>query len=116
MMKTRILSTLALLLMAVTGVYADTEAPAASYVLQNQDGNVAFYLVEEASQPTVGAYHAYLTVDSSVKAFGLGEGETAIRSLQAEGEGSVIYNLSGQRVQKTQRGIYVVNGKKVVRK
>ena len=101
----------------LTGVYADTEAPAASYVLQNQNGNVAFYLVEEAaSQPTVGAYHAYLTVDSSVKAFGLGEGETAIRSLQADGEGSVIYNLSGQRVQKTQRGIYVVNGKKVVRK
>ena len=100
----------------LTGVYADTEAPAASYVLQNQDGNVAFYLVEDVSQPTVGAYHAYLTVDSSVKAFGLGEGETAIRSLQADGEGSVIYNLSGQRVQKTQRGIYVVNGKKVVRK
>ena len=98
----------------LTGVYADTQAPVASYVLQNQGGNVAFYLVEDGAQPTAGANHAYLTVASGVKAFFLGEVETAIQSLQAAGEGRAIYNLSGQRVQKAQRGVYVVNGKKVV--
>ena len=98
----------------LTGVYADTKAPVASYVLQNQGGNVAFYLVEDGAQPTAGANHAYLTVASGVKAFFLGEVETAIQSLQAAGEGRAIYNLSGQRVQKAQRGVYVVNGKKVV--
>ena len=98
----------------LTGVYADTQAPVASFVLQNQGGNVAFYLVEDGAQPTAGANHAYLTVASGVKAFFLGEVETAIQSLQAAGEGRAIYNLSGQRVQKAQRGVYVVNGKKVV--
>lgn len=98
----------------LTGVYADTQAPVASYVLQNQGGNVAFYLVEDGAQPTAGANHAYLTVASGVKAFFLGEVETAIQSLQAAGEGRAIYNLSGQRIQKAQRGVYVVNGKKVV--
>ncbi len=98
----------------LTGVYADTQAPVASYVLQNQGGNVAFYLVEDGAQPTAGANHAYLTVASGVKAFFLGEVETAIQSLQAAGEARAIYNLSGQRVQKAQRGVYVVNGKKVV--
>ena len=98
----------------LTGVYADTQVPVASYVLQNQGGNVAFYLVEDGAQPTAGANHAYLTVASGVKAFFLGEVETAIQSLQAAGKGRAIYNLSGQRVQKAQRGVYVVNGKKVV--
>ena len=29
-------------------------------------------------------------------------------------ENAVIYNLNGQRVDKAQKGLYIVNGKKVV--
>ena len=43
---------------------------------------------------------------------------TAIETVKtAEGidlENAVIYNLNGQRVDKAQKGLYIVNGKKVV--
>lgn len=64
----------------LTGVYADTKVPAGSYVLQEKDGNVKFYLVSagENMQPTLNPYRAYLTVpaeSAGVKAFSFG-GET----------------------------------------
>lgn len=39
---------------------------------------------------------------------------TGIASLQESEKTSVIYNIAGQRVQKAQKGLYIVNGKKVV--
>ena len=40
-------------------------------------------------------------------------GEDGISSLDAATEGAVIYDLSGRRVSKTVKGLYIVNGKKV---
>lgn len=100
----------------LTGVYADTDAPVGSFVLQNPSA-VAFYIVAEGKQPSVKANHAYLTAPAGtdeVKAFFLGDVETAIRSLQTEVENGAIYNLAGQRVVKAQKGVFVQNGRKVV--
>lgn len=41
------------------------------------------------------------------------ETSTGITSLFQDEKNAVIYNLSGQRVQKAQKGIYIVNGKKI---
>lgn len=49
---------------------------------------------------------------AGVKVFNLG-GEDGISSLDAASEGAVIYDLSGRRVSKTTKGLYIVNGKKV---
>ena len=43
----------------------------------------------------------------------IGGGEDGISSLDAASEGAVIYDLSGRRVSKTAKGLYIVNGKKV---
>ena len=100
----------------LTGVYTDTSAPVGTYVLQNQ-GEVKFYLVEAGAQPTVKAGHAYLTAPSAgVKAFGFDAIATAIAGLTptlSKGEG-VVYNLQGQQLGGLQRGINIVNGKKVL--
>lgn len=40
---------------------------------------------------------------------------TGIQNIQTAQKSNAIYNLSGQRVEKAQRGIYVINGKKVVK-
>ena len=66
---------------------------------------------------TVKAGTAYLAVPAvpnaaSVKGFLLDGTPTAIEGVEAENNTDVIYNLSGQRVQKAQRGLYIVNGKK----
>ena len=100
----------------LTGVYEATLAPVGSYVLQNLE-KVGFYKVIAGSQPTVGANRCYLTVPSSVKeAYFLNEDDaTSISEISEKTEGAeAIYNLAGQRISKMQKGINIVNGKKVL--
>ena len=65
-------------------------------------------------------FRAYFTVDSgsSVKAlsFDLDDEATAIEETLSDSplKGENIYNLAGQRISKMQRGINIVNGKKIL--
>ncbi len=96
------------------------------YLLQNHgdDGGVAFYpVVEDLSvNATLTPYHCYLKDSSAngVRGFisfpGSDNEETAIvavESEEAEGNGA-IYDLSGRRVSKAVKGVYIQNGKKVL--
>lgn len=90
-----------------------TSANKNTYVVSNNT------LYEVDSDVDVKAYRGYFTVDTTggVKNFVLdfGNGETtSIEALESETRDKVIYNLAGQRVQKAQKGIFIVNGKKVV--
>ena len=119
---------------ALTGVYdATTVIPEGSYVLQNQSGQTGFYKVEAGSEPTIGAYRAYLNAD--VVAAGVNvrlillddDSATGIDAVQNDKDAAVnVYNLNGILVRENvkasealnglQRGIYIVNGtKKVVK-
>ena len=110
----------------LTGVMTASTIPASAnnYVLQTptdgeNEGVQAFYSVD--ANFTATAYKCYLTYTGSLSAKLIGF-ETAdvdgIRSIDDEimsnGERSEIFNLAGQRVSKAQKGIYIVNGKKVV--
>ena len=88
-------------------------ANANAYVVSNST------LYQVTSDVTVKAYRGYFTVvtTNGVKNFVLdfGNGETtSIEALESETGDKVIYNLAGQRVQKAQKGVFIVNGKKVV--
>ena len=101
----------------LTGVYENTPAPVGSYVLQNLD-KVGFYLVAEGNQPTVGANRCYLTVPAAgVKAFFLNGGDaTGISGVDANVDANeAIYNIAGQRINKFQKGINIINGKKILK-
>ena len=106
----------------LTGVYADTEAPVGSYVLQNIDDKVGFYQVAAGQQPTVKANRAYLTVavpNAKVFYFTAEDAEeaTGIENINVNdnvNEG-VVYNMAGQKVNKAVKGIYIINGKKVLK-
>ncbi|MBR2154425.1 MAG: hypothetical protein IJ901_07415 [Bacteroidaceae bacterium] len=100
------------------GVTEDTEVDAGIFVLLNGAQGVGFYKTENAF--TVGANTAYISVPSGVKARFIGVEEdddataiTAIEATEAVNNG-VIYNLSGQRVVKPLKGIYIQNGKKII--
>ena len=77
-------------------------------------------LYNVTSNVAVGAYRAYFTVTSggSVKALSFDfDNETAIDTVHGSEfmiNGSEIYNLAGQRMNKLQRGVNIVNGKKVL--
>ena len=104
-----------------TGTYVDykTTANSGTYVLQKNNGDVAFYLVGESAQPTVGAYRCYMTYEAAAGApkfsLGRGEGTTSIDKAQLTIDNVVIYDLMGRKVSTMEKGgVYIVNGKKVV--
>ena len=107
-------------LVLVNDLKAATEeitADGTQYILAKMDAVVGFY--KAVSGSTIAAGKGYLVIPSQagVKAFyPFAEEETAIKSLTpalSEGEGEA-YNLAGQRVSKLQKGINIVNGKKVL--
>ena len=101
---------------ALTGVYTTTNVPADSYILWADESNpVGFY---QANSSTVAAYRAYLTADGAgARSLSIvfDDDITAINSVR----GDVVndnryYTLSGQQVAQPTKGLYIVNGKKVI--
>lgn len=103
----------------LTGVYASTSAPLNAFVLQEQEGVLGFYQVQTADIATVGANRAYLSVpeDAGVKAlfFGTATGIEEMQNSECKIQNAVVYDLQGRRVSKPQHGLYIINGKKVIR-
>ena len=99
---------------------AAVTANGSQYCLAQFDGVVGFYKVNPGLPIPAGK--AYLQVTSSAgqaKAFyGFDDDATGIETIdngKLTTDNGVIYNLAGQRLQKMQRGINVVNGKKILK-
>ncbi|MBQ6225086.1 MAG: hypothetical protein IJJ73_02105 [Bacteroidaceae bacterium] len=97
------------------GTAAPLTATGSEYVLGKANETVGFYRAEEGSAIPEGK--AYLVSTSGVKGFVLSEGgATGIINLNDNlNLDEPIYNLSGQRLQKMQKGINIVGNKKVLR-
>ena len=73
-------------------------------------------------EKSVEAGHAYLQVSNAGRAQGrylrfVGDDTTGISDVKASlTSDEVIYNLRGQRVEKPNKGLYIINGKKVILK
>ena len=101
---------------------ATTDGDYTNMILNNVDDKVGFYF---ANGQTVAANRAYLHIASSLAPDAVSESRsmvivfanetTGINMVQSE---KVIdnsyYNLSGQRVSKPTKGLYILNGKKVI--
>lgn len=103
---------------ALNGTYFNkTSLASDEYIFGTKDGELGFWKMSASSK--VGANKAYLVVPAStvgVKGFSIDfSGITGIEAIDGAQKGiDAIYNLAGQRVEKAQRGIYILNGKKVV--
>ena len=87
------------------------------YVLAQPEGEaVGFYLADKG---TIAANKAYLEIaDADVKGFTFvfgGDATGISETVNANALTGKWYNVAGQRVNKAQKGIYIVNGKKVVK-
>jgi hypothetical protein len=93
-------------------------AKARIYVLSIVDGVVGLYPAKVKEEGTVfnNANKAYLEIASAAKAIQFNfEGTTGIENVQGADAETVIYDLTGRRVQQMNAaGIYIVNGKKVL--
>ena len=97
------------------GTAAPLTATGSEYVLANEGGVAGFYPASAGS--VIPAGKAYLTDSSGVKGFTFNEeGATAITDLNGQLVNSqAIYNVAGQRLQKVQKGINIINNKKVLK-
>ena len=95
---------------------APVTADGSQYILADGNEGVAFYKAIAGS--TIAAGKGYLEFPGSdVKAYLLEEdGATGLSNLDANVNlNEAIYNVAGQRLNKVQRGINIINGKKVLK-
>ena len=101
---------------ALTGVYAETVPGEGHYILTNHGGEVGFRRTVASSK--VAAYRAYLTAASGAREFldidFSEDNVTAIKNVKVGSEDHVYYDLQGRRVLYPKKGLYIVNGKKVI--
>jgi hypothetical protein len=88
------------------------------YVLGASGESVAFFLIN-GDAPTVAKDKAYLKVPTGAGTrlsivFG-DEDTTGIQTVEKTVNDNVVYDLQGRRVAAPQKGLYIVNGKKVIK-
>ena len=115
----------------LTGKYPksakNANANAKVYTLQNGDNGVGFYLFkgQDANGATtyINGFRAWVELEANTPANALrirfaGEnhgGTTSLESSELKAQGSaLIYDLQGRRVLNPTKGMYIVNGKKMV--
>ena len=102
------------------GADEDITANGSQYILAMPEGKqVGFW--KSTPGTTIKAGKAYLEPETTgettgVKAFFFsGDDATGIANVEKTIENGIIYNLAGQRISKMQKGINIVNGKKVLK-
>ena len=90
----------------------------------NDVNSVGFYwMTTDGAAFTNGAHKAYLKILKSeftgamaVKGFAFKGTTTGVESVESNNKApQVIYDLAGRRVSKAEKGIYIINGKKVIK-
>ncbi|MBR6698879.1 MAG: bacterial Ig-like domain-containing protein [Bacteroidaceae bacterium] len=106
----------------MVGVTEDTPLTSAdnAYMLtrKKDDGSIAFRLL--ATDYTLGANKAYLKLENNARnliSVVWDDNATGIYDLseKEEVENGAIYNLAGQKLMRTQKGINIINGKLVIK-
>ncbi len=86
------------------------------YVLGKGKTNNKIGFYNLAANGTVAANKAYITAEAAVNGFVFDGEATAIESVESNTNSDAsIYDLSGRRVSKATKGIFIINGKKVIR-
>lgn len=105
---------------ALVGTYYAIDAADGNYVLQYGASGVGFYKLGASSNHVIKPFRAYLSGDENVTAAHLSivfdEGETTGIKSMDNGQLTMdnAFDLQGRRVAQPTKGLYIVNGKKVV--
>ena len=98
---------------ALTGSVGAIAPVAGSYVFSIVGGDLGFY---SFGGDELKGFKAYYVSASPVQGFKLDFGSaTAIKQAETTKAGQAIYDLSGRRVEKAVKGVYIVGGKKVIK-
>ena len=96
----------------------DVAADGTQYILAKVDGKAGFAKATPATTIPAGKGYIVIAAGSEVKAFYPFEGEdaTGIENVNVNGNdnNAAIYNVAGQKMSKLQKGINIINGRKVL--
>ena len=94
---------------------SDSNTANGVFVLATHNGTTAFY---KWNGGRLGSGRVYLPVPSSARQIIFFDEEaTGIADVKSEtATDNRCYNLNGQRVAQPQKGLYIVNGKKIIKK
>ena len=104
----------------LVGINARTQVNATAstktnYILSNETAGVGFY---KASGGYLAAHKAYLSTSSPATArdfLGFEDNTTGVEKVESAKQNiGEYYNIAGQRVAQPTKGLYIVNGKKVI--
>lgn len=106
----------------MVGVTEETELNASdnAYLLTRDKNTQAIAFRKLATTYTLGANKAYLKLENNARnliSVVWGDNATGIYDLseKEEAENGAIYNLAGQKLMRTQKGINIINGKLVIK-
>jgi len=105
---------------ALVGNYSTYTVPdTKAYVLQNQNGEIAFYPVNDA-KINIAPFRACLVPQEATSAAKIGvrfDNTTGINNISIKQQNSgALYNLAGQRVDASYKGVVISNGRKFIKK
>ena len=107
------------LLKAGTGAAVSAEAGKTKYALSVEGGKAAFKKIATSATIPVGKAYLEFAEEISAPSLSFNFGETTgideVRGKMEDVRGEY-YNLAGQRVAQPTKGLYIVNGKKVILK
>lgn len=87
----------------------------AAFILANGKHGVGFYKLSSANR-TIHGFRAFYTAPAeaqAVSAFLLEDNVTGIEEIETSADKAPIYDLSGRRVAKAEKGVYIQNGRKI---
>ena len=85
------------------------------YVLAKGGSGVGFYKLATGGKVPAGKAYLKIAGGSSREFIAINNEATAIKSVETVKANGAVYNLAGQQVKNAQKGIYIVNGKKVIK-
>lgn len=93
-----------------------TSASVTVYTLQNKNNTLGLYKYTGATVKGGKAYYLLANDEAASMGFVFDfEGQTTgVESIEVNADNQVIYDLSGRRVAKAGKGLYIINGKKVL--
>lgn len=97
------------------GTLVPTPAPSNSFALSTRGGVTGFYPI--STSISIPAHRAYLVTAAAARALTIefgNEGTTSILSSSIIPQLSDTYTLQGVKVNRSSRGLYITNGKKVI--
>ena len=100
---------------ALTGTMTAITNPGNAYVLNKKSAGVGFYKLKDNG--TIGANKAYLVLTQGAREYFLFDEETTgVNTLNVERKtmNGDYYDLQGRKVVQPTKGLYIVNGKKLV--